>query len=278
MASDDIDALPRTRFWAELSARDFQRLDLARHVAVLPVAAVEQHGPHLPLDVDATIADGLIAATVNRLAPDCPVLFLPTQRIGKSDEHEAFAGTLSLDAPTLIATWTAIGQAVARAGVRRLVLFNTHGGNVSTLDIVGRTLRVRDRLVVFTVNWFSLGLPDGVADADELRFGIHGGLVETAVMLALAPERVRMDQAERFASARQAQAGAFVHLADGSSARWSWATQDLNPKGAVGDAASATAELGHAIIEHVAERFARLLDEVARFPLNALVDGPGKLC
>lgn len=263
-----------THAWADLTARDFQRLDLSGHVAVLPVAATEQHGPHLPLDVDSAIADGLVAAAVARLPAAAPVLFLPTQRIGKSDEHEAFAGTLSLDAATLIASWTAIGRSVARAGVRRLVLFNTHGGNVSTLDIVGRTLRMQQRLVVFTVNWFGLGLPAGIADDDELRFGIHGGLVETAVMLALAPDRVRMDQAEAFASARAAQAAQFDLLADGTSARWSWAAQDLNPKGAVGDASRATAAMGRAIIDHVTERFVRLLDEVARFPLDALVDDP----
>ncbi len=263
-----------THLWAELTAGDFQRLDLGGHVAVLPVAATEQHGPHLPLDVDSAIADGLVAATAARLPPQAPVLFLPTQRIGKSDEHEAFAGTLSLDAPTLITSWTTIGRSVARTGIRRLVLFNTHGGNVSTLDIVGRTLRMQERMAVFTVNWFSLGLPEGLVDADELRFGIHGGLVETAVMLALAPQQVRMALARDFGSARADQASRFDLLADGSSARWSWAAQDLNVHGAVGNAAAATAEMGHAILDHVTGRFVRLLDEIARFPLDALVADP----
>lgn len=265
---------PPPRYWARLTTDDFGRLDAAATVAVLPVAATEQHGPHLSLDVDTVIADGLVAATIEKLDPACPVLFLPTQSIGKSDEHEAFAGTLSLDAATLTATWIAIGRAVAAAGVRRLVLFNTHGGNVSTMDIVGRALRVERKMAVFSVNWFGLGLPEGIVDDDELRFGIHGGQVETALMLALAPSRVRMDRAENFASRRRDHARRFPMLGDGASARFSWATQDLNPSGAVGNASAATAEAGHAIIDHVAHRFAALLGEVARFPLDELVDRP----
>ena len=264
---------PLPRYWARLTTEDFRTIDPAGTVAVLPVAATEQHGPHLPLDVDTAIADGLVAATIARLDPGCPVLFLPTQTLGKSDEHAAFAGTLSLDANTLAATWLAIGRAVAATGVRRLVLFNSHGGNVSTMDIVGRTLRVEQRMAVFSVNWFDLGLPPGIADADELRFGVHGGLLETALMLALAPARVRMDRAENFGSVRRDHARQFPILGDGRSARFSWATQDLNPKGAAGNAGAATVEAGRAVIEHVATRFADLLAEVARFPLSTLVDG-----
>ena len=263
-----------SRYWAHLTSADFRARDTGALVAVLPLAATEQHGPHLPLDVDTVIADGLVSATIDQLAPSCPVLFLPTQTIGKSDEHAAFAGTLSLDATTLAANWLAIGRAVAAAGLRRLVLFNTHGGNVSTMDIVGRTLRVEQAMAVFSVNWFDLGLPAGIADANELRFGVHGGLVETALMLALAPDRVRMALAENFHSTRRDHARQFAILGDGRSSRFSWATQDLNPKGAAGNAGAATAEAGRAIIDHVASRFAALLAEVAAFPLDALVDGP----
>ena len=266
-------ALP-SRYWARLTTADFGSIDTSACVAVLPVAATEQHGPHLPLNVDTVIADGLVEATIARLEPACPALFLPTQVIGKSDEHLAFAGTLSLDAATLAATWRAIGRAVAAAGVRRLVLFNTHGGNVSTMDIAGRSLRVDEGLAVFSVNWYDLGLPAGIADADELRFGVHGGLVETALMLALAPATVRMALAENFPSRRQDHARQFEILGDGRSSRFSWATQDLNPKGAAGNARGATAEAGQAIIDHVATRFAALLGEVARFSLDNLVDGP----
>lgn len=268
----------RTRFWAELSARDFRSLDTARAIAVLPVAAIEQHGPHLPLDVDATLADGFIRRTAALLAPDSPVLFLPTQSIGKSDEHARFAGTLSLPAETLIAQWRAIGASVAAAGVRKLVFFNTHGGNVSTMDIVGRELRVAHDMVVFSTNWFSLGLPSGIGAADELRdelrFGVHGGELETSLMLALAPQRVEMALAERFESSRERHARDFPLLGGGTAARFSWMSQDLNPKGAIGNAADATAEKGESILDFVSHRFAALLAEVDRFGLDELREQP----
>lgn len=271
------DPRPVTHRWADLSARDFQQLDAAAAVAVLPVAAIEQHGPHLPLGVDAILAEGLVAATIARLAPDSRALFLPVQSVGKSDEHGRFAGTLSLSAETLVALWTQIGASVAATGVRRFVFFNTHGGNVSAMDIVGRDLRARFDMAVFTTNWFSLGLPEGIGDADELRFGVHGGELETAMMLALAPQRVDMTRAEDFASARRRHARDFPLLGNGTAARFSWMAQDLNPSGVAGNAKAATAATGRAVVAHVAERFAALLAEVERFPLSELRERPGLL-
>ena len=115
---------PPSRFWADLSTRDFARLDAAPTVAVLPVAAIEQHGPHLPVSVDTTLVDGVIAAALPHLGADLSVLFLPTQQVGKSNEHQRFPGTLSLSAETLIRLWTEIGESVARSGIKKLVLFN----------------------------------------------------------------------------------------------------------------------------------------------------------
>src|SRR3954471_15544799 len=142
-------ALP-SRFWADLSTRDFARVQAAgaaaQTVAVLPVAAIEQHGPHLPVSVDTTLVDGVIAASLPHIPADLPVLFLPTQQVGKSNEHMRFPGTLTLSAETLIRLWTEIGESVARAGVRKLVLFNSHGGQVSIMDIVARDLRTQCNL------------------------------------------------------------------------------------------------------------------------------------
>ena len=264
----------RSRFWAHLSARDFRTLDVARAIAVLPVAAIEQHGPHLPLDVDAALADAFVQRTAALLPPDSPVLFLPTQAIGKSDEHMRFAGTLSLPAETLIAQWRAIGASVAAAGVRKLVFFNTHGGNVSTMDIVGRELRAAHDMLVFSTNWFSLGLPPGIGDADELRFGVHGGELETSLMLALAPQHVDMSAARHFRSSRERHAVEYPLLGGGTAARFSWLSQDLNPEGAAGNAAAATAEKGEAILAHVSGQLAALLAEVERFPITSLRAAP----
>ena len=265
---------PRKRFWAELTAREFQMLDAAEAIAVMPVAAVEQHGPHLPLGVDTMIIDGLVRAVIPRLPQDLEVLFLPTMAVGKSNEHGRFAGTLSLTAHTLIDAWMEIGASVARAGVRKLVLFNSHGGQSAVLDIVSHDLRERHDLLVFAVNWYRLGLPPGLIDDDELRFGIHGGEVETSVMLALTPHLVEMDRSANFDSALRRHAADYPVLGNGVAARLGWQTQDLNPTGAIGNAAAATAAKGAAIIAHGADRFAQLLQELGRMPLSSLVDGP----
>jgi creatinine amidohydrolase len=265
------------RYWADLTARDFQELDRSRAIAVLPVAATEQHGPHLPLSVDTTLIEGVVAATLPRLPSHLGVLFLPTLAVGKSNEHGRFAGTLSLSAHTLIDTWMELGACVAAAGVRKLVIFNSHGGQSAVMDIVSHDLRERHALLVYAVNWYRLGLPEGLVPKDEVRFGIHGGDIETSMMLALAPQLVEMDHAKDFDSALRRHAADHPVLGNGIAARRGWQTQDLNPEGAIGNASAATADKGRAILDFVADRFARLLAELDRMPLAALVDKPANL-
>lgn len=262
------------RFWADYTARNFARLDRERLVAVLPVGAVEQHGPHLPLSVDQAILDGLIAAVIPRLAPELPVLFLPTQAVGKSDEHRAWPGTLTLSAGTLIRVWTEIGASVAAAGVRRLMLLNSHGGQMAMMDIVARELRLRHDMLVVGCNWFGLGLPEGEITDHEARHGIHAGDLETSVMRALHPELVEMERARDFVPLTVSLARDFRHLGLGPGGRLAWAAQDMHPAGACGNAAAATAEKGHAILDHVAGELAVLLAEVARAPLAWLDNAP----
>jgi creatinine amidohydrolase len=126
------------RFWADLTAEEFKELDAARAIAVLPLGAIEQHGPHLPVSVDRDIVDEVVRRSLPLLKESLSVLFLPTMALGKSNEHIAFPGTLTLSAATLIRAWMEIGDSVARAGLRKLVLFNGHGGNVAAMDIVAR--------------------------------------------------------------------------------------------------------------------------------------------
>ncbi|MDZ4075328.1 MAG: creatininase family protein [Hylemonella sp.] len=261
------------RFWADLSTRDFASLDLARAIAVLPVAATEQHGPHLPLSVDSDLADGVVAAALPHIAADLPVLFLPTQAVGLSPEHQAFPGTLTLSAHTVISLWTELGESVARTGVKKLVLLNAHGGQVGVMDIVARDLRARLGMLVYSVNWFNLPLGarvEGQFSAEEHRFGIHAGQIETAMMLALKPERVQMAQAQNFASASQQRAQAFPILGNGRSAKLGWQMQDYNPAGAVGNAAAATAEQGRTVLDAAGRALAALLAEIDRLPPDTL--------
>ena len=246
---------------------------------MLPVAATEQHGPHLPLKVDSALVDGVIAAALPHLVAGVRALFLPTQTVGLSPEHARFAGTLTLKAETTIRLWTDIGESVAATGVKKLVLLNSHGGQVGVMDIVARDLRARLGLLVCSVNWFGLPLvgPQGedvnaLFSAHEHRFGIHAGEIETSMMLALAPELVDMAQAQNFASTSEDRARQFDILGNGKSAKLGWQMQDYNPQGAVGNAAAASADKGRAVLDAAGRALARLLGEVHSLPLTVLTD------
>jgi creatinine amidohydrolase len=271
-----------SRFWAHWSTRDFAQAQargtLAQTIAILPVAATEQHGPHLPLNVDSALVDGVVAAALAHIAPEVPALFLPTQTTGLSPEHAAFAGTLTLKAETTIRLWTELGESVAASGVKKLVLLNAHGGQVGLMDVVARDLRARLGMLVYSVNWFGLPLlgPQGedvnaLFSANEHRFGIHAGEIETSMMLALAPELVDMALAENFASSSEQRAQQFAILGNGKSAKLGWQMQDYNAAGAVGNAAAATAEKGRAVLDAAGRALAQLLAELHRLPLSTLV-------
>ena len=246
-------------------------------IAVLPVAATEQHGPHLPLCVDTALVDGIVAASLAHLPATLPVLFLPTQAVGLSPEHASFPGTLTLKAETIIRLWTDIGESVAAAGIKKLVLFNAHGGQVSVLDIVARDLRARLGMLVYGVSWFNLPLTDDQgADANQLfsaeeqRFGIHAGDIETSMMLALQPDLVDMTHAANFPSSSQSRTQAFPILGNGKSAKLGWQMQDYNAAGAVGNAAAATAVKGRIVVDAGARSLAQLLVEIDRLPSDTL--------
>src|SRR5450830_1225392 len=275
----------QSRFWADLSTRDFAQLitsgQAAQTIAVLPVAAMEQHGPHLPLSVDTVLVDGVVAAALPQLAPDLKVLFLPTQAVGLSPEHARFPGTLTLKAETILRLWSDLGESVAAAGIKKLVLFNSHGGQVSVMDIVARDLRARLDMLVYSVSWFNLPLLDAQSgdvsarfSADEHRFGIHAGDIETSMMLALDPAHVNMANARSFNSSAQERAQRFDILGNGKSAKLGWQMQDYNPAGAVGNALAATADKGRAVLDAAGRSLARLLAEIDQLPLSTLVAGP----
>ncbi len=207
----------------------------------------------------------MVAQALARLPAEASVLVLPTQQVGYSPEHAQFPGTLTLPVETVIATWVALGECVARAGVRKLLLFNTHGGQASLLDIVARELRVRCDLIVYGCSWWNLPLPEAVTgrfSAEEHRFGVHAGEIETSLLLALWPERVRMERAQDFPSSSRERAARYPILGNGRSAKLGWAMQDYNPQGAAGNAAAATAERGQALLQAAGEQLALLLQEI----------------
>ncbi len=266
-------------FWSHLTTVDFSQLaqhpDIDRLVAVLPVAATEQHGPHLPVSVDATLLHGVISVSVQHIQNNqTPVLFLPMQTIGKSNEHSAFLGTLTMTAATLTAVWMELGECVAKTGIKKMLLFNSHGGQHSVMEIVARDLRDRFGLLVYFSSWYQLPLSDATMalfSAEEHRFGIHAGDIETSMMLASSSGHfVRMDLAENFRSTSQERAANYRILGNGSSAKWGWQMQDYNPKGAAGNASIATAEKGHAVFMDAGQLLAELLAEISHLPMTTL--------
>jgi len=256
-------------FWANHTSQNLAEIARQDPVTVLPIGATEQHGPHLPLAVDTDINEGLVAATARLLASEnVPVLFLPAMPIGKSTEHLDFPGSLTFSTQTLISMWMEIGDCVAASGIRRLVFFNSHGGQVAPMDIVARDLRVKHDLLTFSCNWFGLGLPDGLISDHETQHGIHAGEIETSMMLHLHADKCHMGKAQNFTSHIEDLNGETAHLGLGSGGKLGWKAGDLNPMGACGDATKATADTGKMAIDHVAAQFVQLLKEVHEYDLD----------
>src|SRR5436190_18934084 len=232
------------RDWTEIHWPDIPAASPARWIAVLPLAATEQHGPHLPLGTDVMIGEAYLARVRESLPQPSPVRFLPMQPVGISTEHIDFPGTLTLPTETALQSWLAIGDSVARAGVRKLVMVTSHGGNSAAMSLVAQDLRARHHMLAVTTSWSRFGVPDGLFTAEEIRHGVHGGAVETSIMLAARPDQVRTDRIANFTPSSVAMDRDFKWLNAHRPAPYAWAAQDLHPSGAAGDATQATAEKG----------------------------------
>lgn len=263
---------PRHRRWGDLTTEDFASLDPERTVALLPIAATEQHGPHLPLSTDADIAEGLIAAGTDRLAEGIDLLILPMLGVGLSPEHADFSGTLTLEPETLLAAICEIGAGVAASGVRKLALFNSHGGQSQMLDLAAQRLRRDYESLVVAINGYRLWRADEIFPEAEVRHGIHAGAVETSVMLHLKPELVRQDRLASHGSLSDRMEGDYERLTPFGRVGFGWQAQDLSETGACGDATLASAEAGRLLVDQAATALAVLLGEIARLPLDTLKD------
>lgn len=256
--------MARKRWWGEFKTHDFDALDPDAVIAVLPVAAIEQHGPHLPVATDTVIMEAMLTAVAASLPEAMDVRILPVQTIGKSDEHLRFPGTLSLTPETAIAAWSQIGEGVARSGIRKLVIVTSHGGNEEVIGLVARRLRIDCDMMVVRTSWGRFGTPDGLFSDREKAVGIHGGDYETSIMLHTAPHLVDMSKARDFASATEEARQSFSHLAPQSPHGFAWLAGDLNEVGVVGEAHLATAQKGKAAMDHQARGFVKLLHDVAK--------------
>jgi creatinine amidohydrolase len=261
---------PRHRRWGDLTTEDFAALDPERTVALLPLAATEQHGPHLPLSTDADIAEGLIEAALGRLGEGLELLVLPMLAVGLSPEHADFPGTLTLEPETMLAAIGEIGAGIEAAGLRKLALFNCHGGQSRLLDIAAQRLRREFDLLAVAVNGYRLWGAEEVFSEAEVRHGIHAGAIETSIMLHLKPDLVRGDRIAAHPTLSAEMEGGYARLTPFGRIGFGWQVQDLSESGACGDATLASAEAGRVLIEEGATALAELLGEIARLPLDTL--------
>lgn len=259
-----------SRYWIDYPATDL-RIDPDRTIAILPTAAVEQHGPHLPVGVDTYINQGLCDLLAERCPDNLDIRLLPVMAVGKSNEHLFAPGTLTLSAETALKAWTEIGLSVARAGVRKMLIVNSHGGNTDLISIVARELRVRAGTYCVRMGWGAGSVPDGIYSAQEMAQGIHGGDNETSLMLHFRPDTVDMTKAQDFRWTHSQgdipPVGATAH---------GWIASDVNPAGVAGEAHLATAEKGRLTAEHYVGHAIEVLQKIAAQDVTALapVDDP----
>src|SRR4030095_7647947 len=248
---------------------EFAALDPEKTIVVLPIAAIEQHGPHLAVSTDTIIGQGMVDSVIAKLPADLSVLFLPVQAVGKSNEHIRSPGTITYTAETAQRVWTEIGESVARAGVRKMIIVTSHGGNVDTMRVVARELRVNHQMLVVTTGW-RFGLPKGLYSDQEALHGIHAGDMETSLMLHFRPDLVRKDKVANFVPSSVRMENEFKFLRPTGLHAHAWIAQDIHPSGAAGDASLGTAAKGKQWAEFQAERFIELLRDVERFELSRL--------
>jgi len=242
--------------WAEFRTTEFADMDPENTIVILPTAAIEQHGPHLPVGVDQYINEGMLAHLRATCPEDINILILPVQAVGKSNEHIHAKGTLTYTAKTALDAWTEIGLSVARAGLKKMVIVNSHGGNLDLISILGRELRVQAGMMVVKCQWGNFGKPEGMYSAQESTYGIHGGDLETSLMLHFKPHLVDMSKAEDFRSTAET-----APISPIGPVNLAWVSKDLNPKGTVGEAHLATAEKGIATCAHQVSGFIKMLKE-----------------
>ncbi|WP_106477333.1 creatininase family protein [Phytohalomonas tamaricis] len=262
----------RRHYWQDYTATEIAALVDDATLAILPLAAIEQHGAHLPLSTDLDINQGLLDAALTRLGANTSVFVLPPMMVGMSLEHTRFAGTLSLPPETAIDTIVSHGRALAAAGIKRLMLFNSHGGNKAVMDIAALKLREAYGLLVVKATYTRFALPAEALPMEELRHGLHGGALETALMLYLAPNKVRTEAIFDAPSLAHRLIAQGSTLGPEGEAGFAWMADDLHPAGVTGNACLADAEMGARLVEHYAERLAKLIEDAQSFALDALAN------
>ncbi len=252
----------RVRHLADLSGPDVERLLTENSIIVQPLGAVEQHGPHLPLNTDLLVAQLVAEAAVARVGDEVDAWVLPPLAYTKSNEHAWSAGTIWLSASTLLAVLDDLGRCIAKTPAKRLVFLNGHGGNSALVGAANRELRLKYGLMTFLAH---PGMPadqGGTSAEGELGMGVHGGTDETSIMLHLAPHLCDMSTAERRIPASLAD-NAYVKF--GGRVSFGWLSNDFFPDGYIGDPTTATAERGKQLFDGSVTSFCEALREISTF-------------
>lgn len=238
-------------------------------IAVLPLGAHEQHGPHLPFETDTIIAQGIAERLADNLPAHINARFLTTEPVGYSIEHMDIDGTRTLAYSEAINRWIGIGENLCAANIRKLVILNAHGGNSPLATIVATELRARLGMLAVVTHWTRFGIPEDLISAEQKHLDIHAGYIETSVMLALAPDQVKMDKAQNFTNAQQDFINNNRHLRAYGPHAFGWMMSDLNPQGACGNALRANATDGEKMIRHSVNGLTELMEDVHSFDLSS---------
>ena len=258
------------RDFSKMNTGDIAAADCSQWIAVLPLGAHEQHGPHLPFETDTLIAGGIACRLSEMIDKSMPVTFLPVEPIGYSIEHMDFEGSKSLAYDEAINRWIGIGEELAAYGIRKLLLLNAHGGNSPLMTIVATELRVRCQMLCVSTSWTRFLVPGDTISHGEKAFGIHGGDIETSVMLALDPSSVDMSKARAFHSVQEDMTDTFKHLRAYGPHAMGWKMRDLSPEGVTGDASVATAAKGEALLLQATRGLSELLGDMQQFDMARL--------
>ena len=267
MSAKGVKNFPDVNF-SDMKSEDILAADTSNSIAVLPMGATEQHGPHLPVETDSIIAAGIVKHLIDNLPQKLAVTFLPVEKVGYSPEHLDYPNSLSLDFDEAINRWIGIGEHLSSLGIQKLVLLNAHGGNSALMTIVATELRTRFDMLCVTTSWTRFGKPEGMYEEAELAIDIHGGDIETSVMLAFEPELVEMKKAKKFNSQQTKLLKQNKYLHAYGRHAFGWKMQDLNPTGVTGNAKLANAKKGETLIKHSVSGLVQLLKEVDRFDMK----------
>ncbi|CAM3215759.1 creatininase family protein [Paenibacillus lupini] len=257
-----------SHFLPRLTTKEVAAMPKDDVLLILPVGAVEQHGPHMPVFTDTLIGEAMLAEAFEHLPEDAPIWLLPSVSYGKSTEHIGHPGTITLSAKTLMAVLEDIAASLSRSGFRKLLLFNTHGGNADLLGMMAREIRIATGLEVYRLDPGAVGYSDLFIDDEEKACGIHAGDVETSLVMAMCPDWVDAELAPR-EMPRFPDSRSFSFR----SRSFAWVMDDISSSGIAGDATKATAERGEAMLKKAGPLLAEALMGIAKFDMESLKSG-----